>query len=95
MCCRHSAGSYLCVSIPSSHLCKTTINHIFILYLEVKVLRAVLGVEVLGWAVALTLGAGCGVLGCLTAGPDTAWVALAGRLLDRGRICITAGRQNT
>lgn len=55
----------------------------------VKVLRAVLvlGVDVLGWVVLLVLGAGCGVLGCLTAGPD--WVALEGRLLDRGRICNT------
>lgn len=46
----------------------------------------VLGVDVLGCVVVLILGAGCGVLGCLTAGPDITCVALEGRLLDRGRI---------
>lgn len=65
------------------------------LYLAVKVFRAVLvlGVDVLGWVVVLVLGAGWGVLGCLTAAPDITWVALEGRLLDRGRICNTAHRQ--
>lgn len=60
-----------------------------------KVLRAVLvlGVDVLGWAAVLVLGAGWGVFGCLTAGPDITWVALEGRLLDRGLICSTAYRQ--
>lgn len=65
------------------------------LYLGVKFLSTllVLGVDVLGWVVVFVLGAGWGVLGCLTAGPDITWVALDGRLLDRGRICNTAHRQ--
>lgn len=55
-------------------------------YLDVKDLTAalVLGVDVLGWALLLVLGAGCGVLGCLTA---VICVALEEKLLDRGRIC--------
>lgn len=30
----------------------------------------VMGVDVLGWVLVLLLGAGCGVLGCLTVAPD-------------------------
>lgn len=49
----------------------------------------VFGVDVFGCVVVLVLGAGCEVLGCLTAGPDITCAALEGRLLDRGRICNT------
>lgn len=64
-------------------------------YLVAKLFKAVLelGVEVLSWAVALVLGAGWGVLGCLIAEADAPWLALEGRLLERGRICNTEWRE--
>lgn len=49
-----------------------------------------LGVDVFGWMKPLFLGAGCGVFGCMTVGAGTAWLALEGRLLERGRTCITS-----
>lgn len=90
-------GAFICTvflhdsTIQLSRTQETIVHkHVFI-YLGMKVLGAVfeLGVDVLGWVVVLVLGAGWGVLGCLTACPDITWVALEGRLLDRGRICNT------
>lgn len=66
-------------------------------YLLATILTAFLelGVDVFGWMEALVLGAGCGVLGCLTADADIGWLALEGRLLERGRTCITEIREES